>query len=599
MTTETLPRPFGQYVLTAALGNDALGTAYRAVRSGEERSFVFLRVLETEELAAEPILAAIEENGEVHEFLKHAAIARGVDMDAVEGVPYVAWSQPNGRTLDALIARCREVQRRLPVEHALLIAEKIATALDHAYNTTIDGDRTLHGLVWPGFVALSDDGEIRLAGFGLASGVVPSLRRPHLAAEIAPYVAPEERDLGAAGKNSDVYSVGIILLELLTGQPPPRDPLALVKGVAGAPPPPVLPEILAVLKMALAPAEGRYRSSGDLRRELGKLLFSGPYSPSTFNLAYFLNETFRNEIDAETGDRLSDGAAGGEARSAALARNGRDAAAGAAGADLPSPPSLHVASTSRRGPLAAVGGILAAAAVAGGVYAISRRPAPPAASIPASASDPRPTPTALPELAATPAGPTSTMTEADFREEVARRLAVEVQKLETRQTRRRPERPAELAAPPPTAAPPVRAVEEPTAAPVPLAAPRAAPTEPDRVVRLEPTSPPIVLAPATPIPTREGTLVALESVDTPPRVARVVKPAYPPLALQARVGGIVLLRVLVSEKGLPQEISVVREGRAGLTEAAVRAVKEWTFQPAVKDGVPVKTWISVPIPFQP
>jgi protein TonB len=60
-----------------------------------------------------------------------------------------------------------------------------------------------------------------------------------------------------------------------------------------------------------------------------------------------------------------------------------------------------------------------------------------------------------------------------------------------------------------------------------------------------------------------------------------------------------VLRVLVSEKGLPAEIDVLRGGRAGLTESAVRAVKEWTFQPAVKDGVAVKTWISVPIPFEP
>ena len=43
----------------------------------------------------------------------------------------------------------------------------------------------------------------------------------------------------------------------------------------------------------------------------------------------------------------------------------------------------------------------------------------------------------------------------------------------------------------------------------------------------------------------------------------------------------------------------MREGRAGLTEAAVSAVRQWTFEPARKDGVAVQTWISVPIPFEP
>ena len=608
MTTENLPRPFGSYVLTAVLAEDALGTVFRATRTAEPGAFVVLRILESPELDPEPVLNAIEENGEIHEFLKHAAITRGVDMDAVDGEPYIAWSQPNGRTLDALFGRCRALNRRMPVEHALLIAEKIATALDHAYNTTIEGDRTLHGLVWPGFVALSDDGEIRLAGFGLAAGVVPALGKPGIGSQLSRYVAPEERAQGAPGKSSDVYSVGVILLELLTGQKAPPDPLAFVKGVAGAPPPPVVPEILAILRMALAPLEGRYRTSGDLRRELGKLLFSGPYSPSTFNLAYFLNELFRNEIEAETRARLVEEGKPGEAAAVPAGRAARlaareprkspaaESAAPVLAAAAPSP--------SRKGPLAAVVGLIAVAAVAGGVYVVSRRPAAPAPIVRGSApADVRPTPTLLPELAATPADSTSGMSEAQFRDEVARRLAVEVQKLEAAQARKVP------AAPPPdraglgaAAAPPVPV--EPTAL---SAAPAPAPTEVLLAMKSEPTAVPAppTAPPALPtsvparLATREGALVSLEDVDTPPRVARIVKPIYPPLALQARIGGIVVLRVLVTEKGTPSDIEVAREGRSGLTEAAVRAVRGWTFEPAVKDGVPVKTWISVPIPFQP
>ncbi len=240
-------------------------------------------------------------------------------MDAVDGVPYIAWNEPNGRTLADLHQKCRALARQVPIEHALLIAEKVATALDHAYNTTIDGDRTLHGLVWPGFVAISDDGDIRLAGFGLAAGVLPSIGRPRLASEVGPYLAEEERRIRSrsAGTRTSIPS-GVLLLELLTGHPPPPDPLAFVKGTAPGGPPPLQPEILALLRMTLAPAESRYSSSGDLRRELGKLLFSGPYSPSTFNLAYFLNDQFRDEIEAETRARKREAALempGGPARS--------------------------------------------------------------------------------------------------------------------------------------------------------------------------------------------------------------------------------------------------------------------------------------------
>src|SRR5437660_921203 len=182
MTAGTsLPRRFGSYLITALLGEDVLGQVFRALRISGDRGFVRLRVLEASEVSEDAVLDAIEENGEIHSFLKNPAIARGVQMDAVEGVPFLAWNEPNGRTLDTLILRTRELRQGIPVEHALLIGEKIATALDHAYNTTVEGDRTLHGLVWPGFVSISDDGETRLTGFGLASGFFPSFSRPRFA----------------------------------------------------------------------------------------------------------------------------------------------------------------------------------------------------------------------------------------------------------------------------------------------------------------------------------------------------------------------------------------------------------------------------------
>jgi protein TonB len=108
---------------------------------------------------------------------------------------------------------------------------------------------------------------------------------------------------------------------------------------------------------------------------------------------------------------------------------------------------------------------------------------------------------------------------------------------------------------------------------------------------------------AAPPPTRavlpEGSLIALEEADSPPRIARVVKPAYPPLALRARIGGIVVLRVLVSERGAPLQVEVIRGAAGGLSEAAVEAVKKWSFDPARKGGVPMRTWMVVPIPFEP
>ncbi len=619
MTTETLPRRFGNYVLTAALGEDALGREYRGLRSGEAEEFVRLRMFDSSELPADALIDAIEEDGEVHGFLKNPAVARGVDMDAADGIPYIAWNETNGRTLQDLLTKCRNPARKVPVEHALLIVEKVATALDHAYNTTIDGDRTLHGLVWPGFVAISDDGEIRLAGFGLAPGILPSLSRPRLMREIAPYVAAEAREHHGIGKNSDVFSVGVMLLEMLTGQPAPADPLAALRGTGGNPPPPILPEIQAVLRMTLGPPETRYASSGDLRRELGKLLFSGPYSPSTFNLAYFLNDLFRDEIAAETRARTREASAGpppsategaapaqGRSRSPTpLARPPRTAPAPAppspGGATKCSPPPAAPKPTALlRKPAAWAGILVAGAAIAAGVVLMRRRPDTiPGSNVGSRRQAPAPTATFLPEFLVTPAGPTDAMSESQFRDEVSRRLALEMQKLGAQMqqpgasSRSRPTLSPAVAAPATVASPP-------TAAQPAIAAPSPVPTAPPTPVpavaeRIPPTGVPPPTRPAV----REGALIAMEDADTPPRILKIIKPGYPPFALRARIGGIVVLRVLVSERGLPLQVEVIRGAPAGLTEAAVEAVRKWTFDPATKSGLAMRTWMVVPIPFEP
>ena len=622
MTTDTLPRGLGAYRLTAALGEDALGHEYRAVRIADG-GFVRLRTLDAPELDADALIDAIEANGEVHEFLKNPAVARGVDMNAADGVPYIAWNEVNGRTLKNLLLKCRNPARKIPVEHALLISEKVATALDHAYNTTIDGDRTLHGLVWPGFVPISDDGEIRLVGFGLASGVLPSLARPRLAAELANYLAPEERAQPSIGKNSDVYSVGAMLLELLTGQPPSPDGMAVLRGTAGHPPPPILPEIQAVLRMTLGPPESRYASCGDLRRELGKLLFSGPYSPSTFNLAYFLNDLFKEEIETETRARKRESVAGILPATPIAPprppppprRPDRDAEPAPSPAPAPQTAPPTGPTKAGRAWLRAVVAAAALAALAVGYRYLARRPAPVTRTAFRAAPEgqpPAPTPTFLPEFLETPAAPTNAMSDAQFQEEVSKRLSVEVQKLEA-QMRARPaprDRNADAAeAPAPrrrstaaaAAAVPAPAADETSAqpAPRPLEPTAAPPTAAPAPVVAERVEPAAAAALPTAAALHEGMLIALEDADTPPRIAKIVKPSYPPLALQARIGGIVVLRVLVSERGAPLTIEVVRGAAGGLTEAAVDAVRKWSFDPARKGGLAMRTWMTIPIPFEP
>jgi protein TonB len=76
-------------------------------------------------------------------------------------------------------------------------------------------------------------------------------------------------------------------------------------------------------------------------------------------------------------------------------------------------------------------------------------------------------------------------------------------------------------------------------------------------------------------------------------------PAYPPRCLRLGIEGRVRVHVLVGENGKPQEVTLGRtSGDSSLDEAAMEAVRRWRFEPARRNGVPVRAWVAVPVQFK-
>jgi protein TonB len=89
-------------------------------------------------------------------------------------------------------------------------------------------------------------------------------------------------------------------------------------------------------------------------------------------------------------------------------------------------------------------------------------------------------------------------------------------------------------------------------------------------------------------------------VDTPPVAKSRAQPAYPEFARRMRYWGTAVLRILVDETGRVAEAEP--EGAPARKEflaAAIKAVRTWTYSPATKNGVPVKTRLTVQVAFQP
>jgi len=119
---------------------------------------------------------------------------------------------------------------------------------------------------------------------------------------------------------------------------------------------------------------------------------------------------------------------------------------------------------------------------------------------------------------------------------------------------------------------------------LPLTAPVAEP-----VVAAEPPAPPKTLP---------GALVELAETDTAPVGTHLTPPQYDRISRHLREQGIVEMNLLIDEKGRVVDVEVTRGVNSRLDKSAARGVRDWRYDPATKDGVPVKTWMSVQVEFK-
>src|SRR5205823_2616714 len=109
----------------------------------------------------------------------------------------------------------------IPIDQAIVIAEKVALSLATIAELRSGDKRLTHGALTPQFIWITEDGEIRVAGQQLGKGLIASLQQAGIAKEFRRYVAPEYQHSGEPSKTSEVFSLGAILYLLITGNEPP------------------------------------------------------------------------------------------------------------------------------------------------------------------------------------------------------------------------------------------------------------------------------------------------------------------------------------------------------------------------------------------
>src|SRR5689334_2608176 len=272
----TTPQVLGErYEIGGVLGRGGMAEVHRGrdLRLGRE---VAVKVLRSD-LARDPSFQVrFRREAQAAASLNHPAIVAvydtGEDRTTTGATPYIVMEYVEGETLRDVIRR----EGHLSPERAMSLAADICGALDFSHRNGI-----VHRDVKPGNVMITPQGTVKVMDFGIARAVSDSAATMTSTAAVigtAQYLSPEQARGDSVDARSDVYSMGCLLYELVTGAPPfmGDSPVAVAYQHVREDPrlpssinPEVPPELDAILLKAMSknPAN-RYQSAADMRNDL-------------------------------------------------------------------------------------------------------------------------------------------------------------------------------------------------------------------------------------------------------------------------------------------------------------------------------------------
>jgi serine/threonine-protein kinase len=200
----------GRYETLETLGRGAMGIVYRA-RDRELDRIVAIKTIDgrcaTD--ASGAVAARLQQEATAAARLSHPGIVTIHDVGVAGGVPYIVMEYFRGRTLSALVAR-----GPLPPAKAVLIGVQVCRALQYAH-----GEGVVHRDVKSSNIMVDDAWRVKLTDFGVARVVGRGDGDPMIVGTPA-YIAPEHAQGRDADARSDLYALGVVLYEALTGERP-------------------------------------------------------------------------------------------------------------------------------------------------------------------------------------------------------------------------------------------------------------------------------------------------------------------------------------------------------------------------------------------
>lgn len=229
--TERLDRQFAEYELVERIADGRMGEVFKAKSEGVEgfEKILCVKILYPRLAREDAFVDTVIEEAKRAVSLSHANVAQVLDLgqDDESGRYYIASEHINGFDLGTARKIAARSDRQWPRDLALFIASEVAKALDYAHRRkdfNFDNLNLLHRDVTPSNILISYDGEVKMTDFGLsrAFDAVPVSREDNPDRRYL-YAPPEHARGADYSRASDIFGLGLVTYEMLTGRHPYRD----------------------------------------------------------------------------------------------------------------------------------------------------------------------------------------------------------------------------------------------------------------------------------------------------------------------------------------------------------------------------------------
>jgi len=266
----------GKYQIVEFLGRGATADVYRAYQPALDRH-VAIKVLHPSLATDKDFLGRFRREARAVAALRHPRIMQVYDFDMADGRYYMVTEFIDGHTLEARLQEAAANDEIVPLDEAIRITREIASALSYAH-----GHGMVHRDIKPANVMINRENQVILADFGMAK-ILSSAKHTATGSIIGTpyYMSPEQASGESGDTRSDLYSLGVMFFQMVTGQLPYNADTAVavllmhVNSPIPAPGrvnpslPPIIDRIVSKA-MAKKPDE-RYQTTTELVKELDRV----------------------------------------------------------------------------------------------------------------------------------------------------------------------------------------------------------------------------------------------------------------------------------------------------------------------------------------